>query len=249
MNQEIEIRECVTLDELHECVKLQQEVFSLPDIELSPVRHLVVTKNAGGFTLGAYAGGELAGFVLSVPAFYLDQRAYYSHMTAVRRDMQGAGVGAKLKWAQRDRSLNEGVKLIRWTFEPWKSRNAFLNLEKLGAVIARYERDFYGTDYNTAAVYGRKIGLASDRLFADWVLDSEKVEKLAAGENYRETAEPAGSISVPSDWFKIVEESPDAAVAIQQRMRADFEEAFAKGLIVRAFDRNADDPRYVLFEK
>ena len=68
MENEIEIRECETLEQLAGCVDLQRDVFALPEVELSPVRHFVVTKNAGGFTLGAYDGDKLAGFVLSVPA-------------------------------------------------------------------------------------------------------------------------------------------------------------------------------------
>jgi predicted GNAT superfamily acetyltransferase len=74
MAAEIQIRECVTLDELSECVALQREVFGLPDIEISPVRHLIVSRSAGGFILGAFAGNELVGFVLSVPAFLRDTR-------------------------------------------------------------------------------------------------------------------------------------------------------------------------------
>src|SRR4051812_44234 len=114
----IVIRECETLEELSECVELQREVFALPDIEISPVRHLIVTKNAGGFSLGAFDGERLAGFVLSVPAFLNGKDAFYSHMTAVRREYQGRGVGAALKWAQRERALSLGVKYIKWTFEP-----------------------------------------------------------------------------------------------------------------------------------
>ncbi|HBE82738.1 MAG TPA: GNAT family N-acetyltransferase, partial [Blastocatellia bacterium] len=99
MNAQIEIRECATLDELGACVDLQREVFSLPEIELSPVRHFVVTKNAGGFILGAYSGDELIGFVLSVPAFLRGEKAFYSHMTAVKSEFQSFGIGARLKWA------------------------------------------------------------------------------------------------------------------------------------------------------
>ena len=116
MADEIEIRECTTLDEMAECVQLQREVFALPESELSPVRHLVVTKNAGGCSLGAFDGTRLAGFVLCVPAYLKGERAFYSHMTGVRAEYQSLGVGAKLKWAQRDRSLAEGVKYIKWTF-------------------------------------------------------------------------------------------------------------------------------------
>src|SRR2546421_12173193 len=107
-SKNIEIRECVTLQELSECVQLQREVFALPEVELSPVRHLIVTKNAGGFTLGAFDGDRLAGFVLSVPAFVDDRRAFYSHMTAVRSEYQGHGIGARLKWAQPERALADG---------------------------------------------------------------------------------------------------------------------------------------------
>src|SRR2546423_8414478 len=116
MVQNVVIRECVTLGELAECVQLQRDVFALPDVELSPVRHLIVTKNAGGFVLGAFDGERLAGFVLSVPAFIRGERAFYSHMTAVRTEYQGIGVGGRLKWAQRERALAEGVRAIKWTF-------------------------------------------------------------------------------------------------------------------------------------
>src|SRR2546423_12891441 len=178
MDPNIEVRECVTLEELAECVQLQRDVFALPEVELSPVRHLVVTKNAGGFTLGAFDGERLAGLVLSVPAFMRWEPAFYSHMTGVRTEYQGIRTGAKLKWAQRERALAEGVKYIKWTFEPVKARNAYFNLEKLGAVVLEYQPNFYGTDYATAAQTSEKIGLASDRLFAEWDLTSPKVETL-----------------------------------------------------------------------
>src|SRR5690349_10037638 len=139
MENKIEIRECETLDELAACVDLQREVFALPEIEISPVRHLIVTKNAGGFVFGAFAADELVGFVLSVPAFLRGERAFYSHMTAVKQDFQSRGLGAALKWAQRNRALKAGVKYVKWTFEPWKARNAFFNLEKLGAVVREYQ--------------------------------------------------------------------------------------------------------------
>src|SRR5881397_1010467 len=105
MADNIEIRECTTLDELAECVTVQREVFALPEQELSPVQHFVVTRNAGGFTLGAFDGSRMAGFVLSVPAFLRGQRAFYSHMTGVRPEYQSLGLGARLKWAQREMAL------------------------------------------------------------------------------------------------------------------------------------------------
>lgn len=244
MTNNIEIRECTTLEELAECVDLQRTVFALPEIEISPVRHFVVTRNAGGFTLGAYSGDELVGFVLSVPAFLRGEKAFYSHMTAVRADFQGTGIGARLKWSQRVRALELGVKFIKWTFEPVKARNAFFNLEKLGAIVTQYEENFYGVDYSSTD----KIGLASDRLFAVWHLESEKVGRLAVGESFVEPGEPSTRILIPLDWSGLVKADPEKALAEQLRVREEFVSAFANGLVGRGFIRDDAEPHYLLYK-
>lgn len=241
---EIEIRECTTLDELAACVDLQREVFALPEIEISPVRHFVVTKNAGGFVLGAFDAGDLVGFVLSVPAFLRSEKAFYSHMTAVRAEYQSFGIGRRLKWAQRNRALELGVQFIKWTFEPVKARNAHFNLEKLGAIVTELQENFYGTDYSTT----EKIGLASDRLFAEWHLESEKVVRLAAGESYTQAGLPAAEIVIPNDWSGLVASDPAKALDEQLRVRAEFQSAFGRGLIGRGFVRDEIKPRFLLYE-
>lgn len=247
MTVELDIRECTTLEQLGECVDLQREVFALPEVELSPVRHFVVTRNAGGFTLGAYDGDRLAGYVLSVPAFLRGERAFYSHMTGVRSEYQSLGVGARLKWAQRERALAEGVKYIKWTFEPVKARNGYFNLEKLGAIVCEYQRNFYGTDYAVSPESGKQIGLQSDRLFAEWHLESDKVTALAAGEKYLVAGEPEAEVEIVNDWSTLVESDPAAALELQLRVRRDFEAAFAAGLVGRSFRRDADRPAYLLY--
>ena len=249
MENEMEIRECVTLDELAECVALQREVFALPEVELSPVRHFVVTRNAGGFTLGAYVGGRLAGFVLSVPAFQRGERAFYSHMTGVRPEFQSHGIGAKLKWAQRTRALSEGVRYLKWTFEPVKARNAYFNLEKLGATVREYKLNFYGTDYATSPGSELKIGLQSDRLFAEWDLESPKVKALAVGEKYVEFGKPAATIEIMNDWLSLVDADPERALAEQLRIRGEFVLAFERGLVGRSFRRDEENPMYLLYSK
>lgn len=247
MKNTIEIRECTGLDELAECVNLQREVFALPEVELSPVRHFVVTRNAGGFTLGAYDGDRLAGYVLSVPAFMRGEKAFYSHMTGVRQDYQSTGIGRRLKWAQRERALELGVKLIKWTFEPVKARNGYFNLEKLGAIVTEYERNFYGTDYAVSPESGKQIGMQSDRLFAEWHLSSEKVRALASGEAWTETRTPEAEVATINDWSEMVERDPGAALQLQLRVRVDFESAIARGLHAAAFRRDDVEPKYLLF--
>lgn len=248
MENDIVIRDCRALSELAECVDLQREVFQLPEVEISPVRHLVVTINAGGFVLGAFDRDELIGFVLSVPAFLRGEKAFYSHMTAVRQSFQGAGVGRMLKWAQRDRSLEQGVRFIKWTFEPWKARNAFFNLEKLGAIVTEIQPNFYGVDYASASSGGKPFGLASDRLFAEWHLESPKVTALAAGDRFAETALPEAEIWVTPNWTSLVGEDPARALAEQERLRTDFEAGFSRGLIARGFRRDDSRPKYLLYK-
>lgn len=249
MHDDIEIRECTTIEEFTECVEIQREVFALPETELSPVRHLVVTKNAGGFSLGAWDGKRLAGFTLSVPAYINGRRAYYSHMTGVRPEYQSLGLGARLKWVQRERALCDGIDYIRWTFEPVKARNAFFNLEKLGAFTREYRVNFYGTDYGTAPeLDGKRLGIDSDRLMADWELRDPRVVALTAGETpIGSSAAPEAEIVTVNDWYELVKEDVERAQTEQLRVRSEFQAAFARGLVARGFRRDAERPAFLLY--
>jgi predicted GNAT superfamily acetyltransferase len=248
MDENIAIREVRDLDELAACVDLQRAVFALPEVELSPVRHFIVTINAGGFVLGAYSGPALIGFVLSVPAFLRNEKAFYSHMTAVRSDFQGHGVGAGLKWAQRQKALALGVKYLKWTFEPLKARNAYFNLEKLGAVVCEYQENFYGTDYASTAASHEKIGLASDRLFAEWHLESPKVKALAVNEEFADARPADAEIDIMNDWLRLVDSDPVRALQEQERVRGEFQAAFSRGFICRGFRRDAEHPAYLFYK-
>src|SRR6266446_7632694 len=135
---EIQIRECATIAEFDACIKLQREVFGLPDLEISPRRHLIVSRQAGGWTLGAFVADRLVGFVHQLVAVQSGEVAGYSHMMAVAVDYQNKGLGTQLKWAQRERALTEGRTFIKWTWEPLRARNAHFNLNRLGAMVEAY---------------------------------------------------------------------------------------------------------------
>jgi len=107
---QVEIREVLSIDEYDSCIRLQREVFGLPDLEISPRRHLIVSREAGGWTLAAFNQGSIVGFVHHLAAVRGDEIFGYSHMMAVAAAYQNLGVGAKLKWAQRTRALAEGRK-------------------------------------------------------------------------------------------------------------------------------------------
>lgn len=251
------IRVCSTIEEFDACVALQREAFGLPDLELSPRRHLIVASKAGGWVLGAFAGDRLVGFVLNqVGARPVASAAEagreiigYSHMMAVAKDYQNRGVGARLKWAQRARALEEGVRFIRWTWDPLQGRNAHFNLNRLGVVVTSYAVNYYGTDYSTATgEFGKAHDIDSDRLIAEWHLDSPRVERLANGERPRTSGPAAATIKIPHDWSSLLRRDPDAARAELLRVRAEFQSRLAAGLVCAGFERSDDSPRYLLFE-
>jgi predicted GNAT superfamily acetyltransferase len=247
--EETTIRECTTIEDFDGCVALQREAFGLPDLELSPRRHLIVSRQAGGWTLGAFAGQRLVGFVHHLAAVRENEIFGYSHMMAVAKDYQNKGVGARLKWAQRERALGEGRKLIKWTWDPMQARNAHFNLNRLGAIVDTYAGNFYGIDYSADASITDRIGLPSDRLFAMWHIDSERVHELARGTAVTFTGKQVGSVAIPAQWNALVKSDPKRALEEQARVREEFKKAFEQGLICAGFERGEEQSKYLLFER
>ena len=243
----LEIREVTTIQEYDACIKLQREVFGLPDLEISPRRHLIVSNRAGGWTLGAFVDGRLIGFVHHLAAVKDDYIFGYSHMMAVDAAFQNKGVGAQLKWAQRTRALSEGRDYIKWTFEPMRARNAHFNLNRLGVVVREYAVNFYGTDYSTdPAEKGSVSGLDSDRLFASWDLNAPRVDAFSRREEFPlDDAERA--IEIPADFSALLKSDPESAKREVLRVRNEFVQTLAEGFVCRAFDRHSEHPRYLFY--
>jgi len=251
---DIVIRECTTIEELDSCIRLQRQVFGLPDLEISPRRHLIVSRQAGGWTLGAFVDDRLVGFVHHLAAIRGTEIFGYSHMMAVDPDFQNQGVGAQLKWRQRERAIQEGRSFIKWTWDPLQARNAHFNLNRLGVTVGDYAVNFYGTDYATtpSPANVEPAGIDSDRLFASWQLDSPRVISLANRDSsLTETVpiKPAAMIKIPANWTKLCREDPAQARQEQLRVRGEFQQALAQGLIAAGFERASEQPRYLLYPR
>ena len=242
--EETTIRECATIEEFDRCVSLQREAFGLPDLELSPRRHLIVSRQAGGWTLGAFVGERMVGFVHHLAAVRGEEIFGYSHVMAVAKDYQNKGVGARLKWAQRARVLADGRKLIKWTWDPMMARNAHFNLNRLGATVDTYADNFYGVDYGN----DDRPGLPSDRLFATWSIDTPRVHALAKGVETPVAAKPVATIAIPAEWSSLVRKDPARAHQEQARVREEFKRAFSDGLVCAGFERGETESKYLLFE-
>jgi predicted GNAT superfamily acetyltransferase len=230
------IRHCQGLDELRACVALQKEVWNFSDAELIPLRMFVVAEKVGGQVMGAFEGRDMVGFALSVPGTRSGHIYLHSHMLAVRKDHRNSGLGRRLKLLQREDALARGIELIEWTFDPLEIKNAYLNVEKLGAIVRRYNINQYGI--TSSPLQG---GLPSDRLIAEWWLKSKRVEKLlATGTNTEFRHET--TIDVPAQIYewKAAPETRQRAQQVQERNREQFLQAFGKGLAVLGYERDTE---------
>jgi predicted GNAT superfamily acetyltransferase len=229
------IRRCHGLEELRACVALQKEVWNFTDAELIPLRMFVVAEKVGGQVMGAFAGTEMVGFALSVPGTRSGHVYLHSHMLAVRKDHRNSGLGRRLKLLQREDALARGIELIEWTFDPLEIKNAYLNIEKLGAITRRYNINQYGI--TSSPLQG---GLPSDRLIAEWWLKSRRVETLL-GTGKNSPAEIEMKIEVPAQIYewKAAPETRAQAQQLQERNRDQFLRAFAEGLTVLGYERDA----------
>ena len=231
----IVIRRCQGLEELRSCVALQKEIWNFTDAELVPLRMFVVADKVGGQVMGAFDGDEMVGFALSVPGARSGRVYLHSHMLAVRKEHRNSGLGRRLKLLQREDALARGIELIEWTFDPLEIKNAYLNIEKLGAISRRYNINQYGI--TSSPLQG---GLPSDRLIAEWWLKSRRVESLLSNGKNPPFSQQA-SIDVPAqiyDW-KAAEETRGKAQQVQERNREQFLRAFDSGLTVLGYERDS----------
>jgi len=242
----VEIRQLFELEEFDDVVGLQKTIWSFADAELLPLRFLVVVSKVGGHVFAAYDGPRMIGFCFAIPGIKADGRPYlHSHMLGVLPEYRNAQIGRRLKLRQRDDALARGIALIEWTFDPLELKNAFLNIEKLGAIVRRYKENQYGT--TSSPLHG---GLPTDRCTAEWWIDSPRVHAIlgGTGQQAKKTGQEAcpTRIAYPIDIAVIREKDPARAREIQQANAHLFLDAFSRGLAVTGFERTETEGAYLL---
>jgi predicted GNAT superfamily acetyltransferase len=237
----IEIAALSTQPEFKSAVELQQKIWGFAEIELLPVRLFIVATKIGGQVLGAFDGQRLVGFCLAIPGLKAVVKGYlHSHMLGVLPEYNNRGLGRAIKLAQREEALERGIDLIEWTFDPLELKNAYFNIEKLGAIIRRYVPNQYGT--TSSFLHG---GLPTDRCTAEWWIDSERAQ---AAVNGRPAGRPAieATIEVPTAIAELRKSAPQQAREIQQAVGERFQKLFGMGLAVIGFERSEDTGSYLL---
>lgn len=223
--------------------------------QLLPREMIRALADCGNVPYGAFDGTELIGYVLGWAAVDLtDGLHMHSHMLATLPERRHAGVGYALKLAQRALCLDRGIKLVRWTFDPLLSRNAYLNLAKLGATADRFLPNFYGemTDSLNA-------GERSDRLLVRWDLEHEATgpavaegfqvlgrtddDEMPSPTEVRAIAKGPALIWIPRDYHDLRTRDPALASAWRDATAEAFSRCLEIGLVVSGFTA---DSAYVL---
>lgn len=181
----ITVRPLASIVEFRAVEALQPAVWPGSELDVVPLHLLTAVAHNGGLVLGAFHGDRMVGFLLGFlgtdevsstrPA--LARLKHCSHQLGVHPHYRGQAIGYQLKLAQRDMVAAQGIRLITWTYDPLESRNARLNIAKLGAVCSLYLREAYGRmqdDLNS--------GLPSDRFQVDWWITTPRVKERMFGQ-------------------------------------------------------------------
>lgn len=240
----VEIHSLTELTHFERCVDLQLAVWGYSDGDLIPKRVFTVASRIGGQVIGAFRGGDLVGFAMSLPGYREGRTYLHSHMLAVLPEYRDRGLGRRLKLAQRDDALARGIERMEWTFDPLEIKNAHLNIARLGAIARRYQPDFYGP--STSPLQG---GLPTDRLYAEWWLRSRRVRQVLGEEEAGEAAPVVGEVEVSGQVYEWKRDAGQRslAVALQTEVRSALQSAFGQGLAVTGYRRTpAGDGMFLL---
>jgi len=244
----IRIEPLTELAQFAACVAVQDAVWGYDRYGAMSEKVFLLSAHIGGQVLGAYdsaaaKGGQdvLVGYAMALPGIRNGHTYLHSHHLAVLPEWRSQGVGRRLKLAQRDEALGRGIELMEWTFDPLEIRNAHLNIARLGAVVRRYKRNFYGP--SSSPLHG---GLPTDRIVAEWRLKSERVMRVLAGATLAAQAEETVDVPAALAEWKMNDAERPRALAVQASNADKLEAAFARGLSVVGYARNGADGQFLL---
>jgi chorismate synthase len=228
---------------------IEKSAWGFDDLHIEPHNLMTRVQKYGGLVQGLFLDGSLIGFSYALLGKWQGRYFLFSHMTAVHRDHAGRGYGYQLKQAQRREALAMGHDTIRWMFDPLEALNSHFNIHRLGAVSREYECNIYGMGDS-----GLHKGLATDRLVAEWELNSARVQACAAtptptvtrdippAELHAFTA-PTAFIEIPRDIRAVKLRDMSAAIAWRAQTGGHFAAAFASGYVAEDIVRDRSGER------
>jgi predicted GNAT superfamily acetyltransferase len=252
----IEIRTPKDIAECNALEPLQIDIWQTAE-GLVPGEIFFIALKNGGTVLAAYDlevdPTKPIGFAFSIVGLTKEGKLrHHSHQAGVLPEYRDKNLGYKLKLAQREFALQQGIDWIIWTCDPLESRNANFNFHKLRASCNTYYEHLYGD------MGGINEGLPSDRFQPDWFLSSERVVRRLSGETLLAFAEVAKNaqrieanqtrpqdnwtlehekvlLEIPADFRALKTIDKELALAWRMFTRTVFQQAFSKGYSVTDF--------------
>lgn len=269
------IRELTSVEEFAQCESLQMKVWGTGELSVVPVNQLVTASKNGGMVLGAFTPeGKMVGFCYGFPGLVNGEVIMCSHMIGLLKEYRSGGGGYRLKLAQREFSLQRGIKRITWTFDPLESANAVLNIRKLGGIVRTYYENLYG---NSPDLLNQN--LPSDRLLVEWYINSPRVViRINEAKNPGNELSPEGLVplllvqeitfglpeiadtrlgqrekrlflEVPQNFYEIKKTNPDLAWTWRHEVRRAMSHYFVRGYLVTDFGYLGGRLGYILEQK
>lgn len=254
------IRPLADFAEMKRAVEFQRTIWGASFTELVPAVMFWAAARTGGIAAGAFdAANDMAGFIFGITGWDGERPVHWSDMLGVHPSARGRGLGMELKRYQRDRLLENGVTRVNWTFDPLEARNAHINFARLGVTAREYIRDCYGA--STSSLHR---GIGTDRLVAEWELDSERVRQRMDGrgdvaEGLEEAlinpvgqglrmdlTAPTVMLRIPSEIQDVKERDAVTARRWREHTRTAFEAYLGRGYEVTDLVRGESESRYLL---
>jgi predicted GNAT superfamily acetyltransferase len=221
---------------LQAAAQLYREVFGYTDPAhgVNP-RLLSALAANGGSVVGVLTpDGQVAAFAYGFPGVdELGRTYHYSQAAVVAAQVQGRGLGRRLKREQARIALAHGARTMRWAYDPMIARNAHFNLDVLGARARWFHPDFYGP--------------GTDRLVVEW--DITDTTPVTAGLGHADAEPPivdpegrrwgvpqpadrdAWYLPVPARINELAARDPQAARIARERVHYALPELFGVGLV------------------
>ena len=224
------------------CLDIQRKVWEFSDLDLLPLRSLVVSGRIGGQVFGAIdVGDNLLGFLTAVPGYREGKVYLHSQMMGVLPQYRNLGIGRSLKLAQRQDALSRGIPTVEWTFDPLEIRNANFNVKSLGVICRRYYVNTYGV--TSSPLHGN---FPTDRLLAEWHLSSPRVAARISERSFpRAVSHEVVRLELPMNIQELKTADPALAASIQMELRHRFLEHFGRGFSTTGFE--LDESRKIAY--
>ena len=258
----MDIRHLTQLPEFERCEELQKTVWGFADLDIVPSRMMIIAQQHGGLAMGAFDAGEMVAFLFAFASVHDGRPAQHSHMLGVLQSYRDRGIGRSLKLAQYRDAVDRGFPLVTWTFDPLETRNAFLNLNRLGAVTRTYRVNLYGEKTSSEL----HSGLGTDRFLVEWRIGTPRVERILQGQ-FPQSGDGSGfprvlewqpggrflpgpvnrdqgaeklCLEAPPDIQLLKQIDREASALWRESTRLAFQHYFSKGYSVRGLLRTAD---------